>query len=506
MDTISTQERQRPAWSRGLAIGLVCLVVALMSCTAVKSLTKGPTPSDDEVHQFGSAHAQVFVQQHKTIDGGGFPDSNATRADLTKAVESATNRPVLMVAGATAKSDQIKGKYGYLGVLFTEVPAKVGRKVELISGRLPSAPGEVLVSPEVAAAHPNVKGPFEAVTESGMQVEWTVVGVGRGYFRTDPEDIVAFPPANFMQQKGDGGERWLLVGEPLSAEETRQVEKTYPSMHIRDRTKSSVAEWIAVRLTFNQLNVLSLLACTGLWSAIVLRRGSKKTTEELVDDLPDWHRDHTKLAIRGGTVAAGAGTVAGIVTILVSGLSGETLLLAIAITAFCSFLAFMGPILAVAILRLWDQNRHGLAPQHTLQRRKKHLLARVVLTWGLGALILALPLGFEVSSLLAGEVRWQMGRLYEWQVIVSGVLYLVGCFVMCRKHGRRVTTLCMPAGAAFGWLMTTAPYFGGGLAVIGAIYIHFGVGLISVLVAALVTATIPFERPASANAAAATSA
>lgn len=506
MDTVQVTSPRIPRWVAAAGAAVICALAALITSGAVSMAPGFSTPSEDAARQFGSAHAQVGVTHQEHSPGRGFPDPNATRIDVQKVVEQAVQRPVVMVAGDAATGAAFAGYNGSMGVLFVEDPAAVGTKVELISGRLPSAPGEILLSPELAAQNPDLSVDVAAITQSGHVVNWNVVGTGRGHFRTDPEDIVAIPTRDYTLQRADGRERWMVVGgDPLTQSFVDGIHKAHPSIHVRTRDQETLAEWVAVRVVFPGLFLAGLSVVIG---ALVGLFGRGLVDLPLISNPSSANAQgniHTmavgsskavaRTALAVGAAGAASSALAGMATTIQLALTGERLVLGVSATVFCALMVFMGPVMALAGARFWERMLWSRTRHTPLNQRLRRTTKNAAVAFSAGFMVLAAVLGFDLKGLLSGEVRWGPGDWYEQQVAAVAIVYLVSFVAVCLKFGKRTAALVMPFGAAAGWLATTAPYFGGGLALFGMIPVHLGVGLSSLMIAAVLAVIQPHDFP-----------
>lgn len=480
-----------------VAVLVMVGIAVLLTLVSTAGANGAATPSQDYAHQFGPAHAQVAVTHTDGYYLKSFPDKNATRQQVWDAVEAATRRPAMMVAGDTVSSPQMQGPHQDVGVLWAASPAQVGAKVKLESGRLPSTHGEILIAPELLTTDAKTGDSVTATDKNGVKYEWTIVGTGRGYFRTDPEPVVAFADQQFLSQRAWGNERWLLTGDPLSDGERSQIVKSHPSMSVRVARPSSLLEWLVVHSAFVNLPVALMLALCSIafaWFCVdklkILRESASPGDSQVGPSrhaVDVQHSQIARLAVRAGVSGVIASLVVGGSLCFLKSFQGESLQLAFSQTLFVALLCLALPMVAAAIVFAVD-NRRIARQRRSSQGQKRDLklaqrAGRSLVVFAAGAGIWAGLLGIDVESLRQGHVAWQMGPHYVNQVAVAIAVYGIVFVWLVRRWGSKLVTLVMPMGAAWGWLASTAPHFGGGMAVIGLVPMHLGVTLASLFVA-----------------------
>lgn len=493
-----------------VAVLVMVGIAVLLTLVSTAGANRIATPSQDYAHQFGPAHAQVAVTHTDGYYQKSFPDKKATRQQVRDAVEAATGRPTLMVAGDTVSSPHMQGPHQDVGVLWTANPTGVGAKVKLESGRLPSARNEILIAPDLVTTEAKIGDKVAATDKNGVKYEWTIVGTGRGYFRTDPEPVVAYGDQEFLSQRAWGNERWLLTGDPLSDNELRQISESHPSMAVRVARPGNLLEWLAVHSAFVNLPIALLLAiCTIAFAWFCVDKLKTLRDSSAPDDsqaglsrhaVDVQHSQIARLAVRAGVSGVLASLVVGGLLCFLKAYQGESLQLAFSQTLFIALLCLALPMVAAATVFAVD-NRRTARQRRSSQGQKRDLklaqrAGRSLVVFAAGAFIWAALLGIDVESLRQGQVAWQMGPHYVNQVVIAIAVYGIVFVWLMRRWGSQLVTLVMPMGAAWGWLASTAPHFGGGFAVLGLVPVHLGVTLASLFVVSFRSVWRRYHGPA----------
>lgn len=481
------------------ALMVACLMAA-MAALVVAGAASELKPGEKVKRDFGTYQNRIQVNH----EGG----DTAARDYVLNDVSKVAQRDVVMYASGTAASgDIIPGRLEF-NVLWSPNLQSLEGKVDLISGRWPQQPGEVLLAEHIAATYTQLPGEVAVTGHGGQGSSWTVVGVGKAHLAEFPTDVMAMAGPYFMSSNATGTERYFVAGKRMSADEQIRVEEDGPGMSVTTAGRETTLGWLLSRTAlatlvgFSAAAILALVAACGFGVALTTRR-SRRTHDDITHldpaaatatrrhTLPT--EDKTFLAQSACVCAAIAGAcslVSGLGAGLLAQPAGAHILLVGLAIVVATLAAAATPIFAAAIIlglsavsssshQKHPSDKHGASSFPTAT---SFLAFAAAVTTVAAAVVLCL--GWDAEAAFRGQLVWDYGPYYDLQLAAAAGAYLV-CFLLFYKTvGPTIACLACPVGAGLGWLVSTAPNFGDGWGFVGMFLMYLGTTLVSLFLVA----------------------